>query len=130
LLFSLVFFDGIHNYRSHSEIAQPTVNPGNIQILQGRAVILEETNYLAIGLWKRRKKAMMQQRMRSAALKRDFIAASTKVTNEMCRLRTAAKQQWHRTKTAYFFLAVNATRFSFCHENGNFKQVYSEPSNN
>jgi hypothetical protein len=33
------------------EIAQPTVNPGNIQILQGSAVILEETNYLAIGLW-------------------------------------------------------------------------------
>jgi hypothetical protein len=32
------------------EIAQPTVNPGNIQILQGSAVILEETNYL-IGLW-------------------------------------------------------------------------------
>jgi hypothetical protein len=25
----------------------PTVNPGNIQILQGSAVILEETNYLA-----------------------------------------------------------------------------------
>jgi hypothetical protein len=33
------------------EIAQPTVNPGNIQILQGSAVILKETNYLAIGLW-------------------------------------------------------------------------------
>ncbi|TDE31257.1 regulatory sensor-transducer, BlaR1/MecR1 family protein [Flavobacterium ranwuense] len=33
------------------EIAQPTVNPENMQILQGNAVILEETNYLAIGLW-------------------------------------------------------------------------------
>ena len=33
------------------EIAQPTVNPGNIQIPQESAVILEETNYLAIGLW-------------------------------------------------------------------------------
>jgi hypothetical protein len=33
------------------EIAQPTVNPGNIQIQQGSAVIIEETNYLAIGLW-------------------------------------------------------------------------------
>nr|WP_309755580.1 hypothetical protein [Flavobacterium sp.] len=33
------------------EIAQPTVNPGNIQILQGSAAILEETNYLVIGIW-------------------------------------------------------------------------------
>jgi beta-lactamase regulating signal transducer with metallopeptidase domain len=33
------------------EIAEPTVNPGNIQILQGSAVMIEETNYLAIGLW-------------------------------------------------------------------------------
>jgi hypothetical protein len=33
------------------EITQPTVTPGNIQILQGNAVIMEETNYLAIGLW-------------------------------------------------------------------------------
>jgi hypothetical protein len=33
------------------EIAQPTVNPENIQILQGSAVILEETNYLEIGFW-------------------------------------------------------------------------------
>ncbi|MDI5888983.1 M56 family metallopeptidase [Flavobacterium yafengii] len=33
------------------EIAQPTVNPANIQILQGNTVIIEETNYLAIGLW-------------------------------------------------------------------------------
>jgi hypothetical protein len=28
-----------------------TVNRGNNKILQGSAVILEETNYLAIGLW-------------------------------------------------------------------------------
>ncbi|MDI5899000.1 energy transducer TonB [Flavobacterium yafengii] len=53
LLFSLVFsmilpFITIEVIQ---EIAQPTVNPGNIQILQGNAVILEETNYLAIGLW-------------------------------------------------------------------------------
>jgi hypothetical protein len=33
------------------EITQPTVNPGNIQILQGSAIVMEETNYLAIGLW-------------------------------------------------------------------------------
>jgi hypothetical protein len=33
------------------EITQPTVNPGNIQIQQGSAVIMEETNYLVIGLW-------------------------------------------------------------------------------
>ncbi|MDI6049394.1 M56 family metallopeptidase [Flavobacterium sp. XS2P24] len=53
LLFSLVFsmilpFITIEVIQ---EITQPTVNPGNIQILQGNAVILEETNYLAIGLW-------------------------------------------------------------------------------
>ena len=53
LLFSLVFsmilpFITIEVIQ---EIAEPTVNPGNIQILQGSAVILEETNYLAIGLW-------------------------------------------------------------------------------
>ena len=33
------------------EIAQPTVNAANIQIAQGSTVVLEETNYLAIGLW-------------------------------------------------------------------------------
>ncbi len=53
LLFSLVFsmilpFITIEVIQ---EIAQPIVNPGNIQILQGSAVILEETNYLSIGLW-------------------------------------------------------------------------------
>ncbi|MFV8370799.1 M56 family metallopeptidase [Flavobacterium sp. LB2P74] len=53
LLFSLVFsmilpFITIEVIQ---EIAQPTVNPANIQILQGSTVILEETNYLAIGLW-------------------------------------------------------------------------------
>jgi hypothetical protein len=50
-LFSLVF-DGIPfiTIEVIQEIAQPTVNPGNIKILQGSAVILEETNYW-IGLW-------------------------------------------------------------------------------
>jgi hypothetical protein len=33
------------------EIAKPIINSGNIQIAQGSAVLLEETNYLAIGLW-------------------------------------------------------------------------------
>jgi hypothetical protein len=33
------------------KIAQPIINQGNIQILQGSAVILQETNYLAIGSW-------------------------------------------------------------------------------
>ncbi|WP_338646477.1 M56 family metallopeptidase [Flavobacterium sp. KS-LB2] len=53
LLFSLVFSMVIPfiTIEVIQEIAQPTVNPGNIQILQGSAVILEETNYLAIGLW-------------------------------------------------------------------------------
>lgn len=53
LLFSLVFSMVIPfiTIEVIQEIAQPTVNPGNIQILQGNAVILEETNYLAIGLW-------------------------------------------------------------------------------
>ena len=53
LLFSLVFSMALPfiTIEVIQEIAQPTVNPGNIQILQGSAVILEETNYLAIGLW-------------------------------------------------------------------------------
>nr|WP_315177357.1 regulatory sensor-transducer, BlaR1/MecR1 family protein [uncultured Flavobacterium sp.] len=53
LLFSLVFSMVIPfiTIEVIQEIAQPTVNPGNIQILQGSAVIIEETNYLAIGLW-------------------------------------------------------------------------------
>ncbi len=53
LLFSLVFSMVIPfiTIEIIQKIAQPTVNPGNIQILQGNAVILEETNYLAIGLW-------------------------------------------------------------------------------
>ncbi|MDI6047211.1 M56 family metallopeptidase [Flavobacterium yafengii] len=53
LLFSLVFsmilpFITIEVIQ---EIAQPTVNPANIQIAQGSTLVLEETNYLAIGLW-------------------------------------------------------------------------------
>ena len=53
LLFSLVFSMALPfiTIEVIQEIAQPTVNPGNIQILQGSGVILEETNYLAIGLW-------------------------------------------------------------------------------
>ena len=53
LLFSLVFSMVIPfiTIEVIQEIAQPTVNPGNIQILQGSAVIMEETNYMAIGLW-------------------------------------------------------------------------------
>ncbi|MFV8332005.1 M56 family metallopeptidase [Flavobacterium sp. GSP14] len=53
LLFSLVFSMVIPfvTIEVVQEIAQPTVNPGNILILQGSAVILEKTNYLAIGLW-------------------------------------------------------------------------------
>lgn len=53
LLFSLVFSMVIPfiTIEVIQEIAQPTVNPGNIQILQGSAVVMEETNYLAIGLW-------------------------------------------------------------------------------
>ncbi|MFH6972190.1 M56 family metallopeptidase [Flavobacterium petrolei] len=53
LLFSLVFSMVIPfiTIEVIQELAQPTVNPGNIQILQGSAVILEETNYMAIGLW-------------------------------------------------------------------------------
>ncbi|MBB1192610.1 regulatory sensor-transducer, BlaR1/MecR1 family protein [Flavobacterium sp. SOK18b] len=33
------------------EIAQPTVTPGNIQILPTTAFVVEETNYVAIALW-------------------------------------------------------------------------------
>ncbi|MFE3847242.1 M56 family metallopeptidase [Flavobacterium sp. LB3P45] len=33
------------------EVAQPTVNAGSIQTLQGSAIALEETNYFEIGLW-------------------------------------------------------------------------------
>ena len=53
LLFSLVFSMVIPfiTIEVIQEIAQPAVNPGNIQILQGNTVILEETNYMAIGLW-------------------------------------------------------------------------------
>ncbi|RTY89451.1 regulatory sensor-transducer, BlaR1/MecR1 family protein [Flavobacterium sp. RSP46] len=53
LLFSLVFSMVIPfiTIEVIQEIAQSAVNPGNIQILQGSAVVLEETNYLAIGLW-------------------------------------------------------------------------------
>ncbi|SDG95129.1 Signal transducer regulating beta-lactamase production, contains metallopeptidase domain [Flavobacterium omnivorum] len=53
LLFSLVFSMVIPfiTIEVIQEIAQPTVNPGTIRILQGSAVIMEETNYLAIGLW-------------------------------------------------------------------------------
>lgn len=53
LLFSLVFSMVIPfiTIEVIQEIAQPAVNPGNIQILQGNALLLEETNYLAIGLW-------------------------------------------------------------------------------
>ena len=53
LLFSLVFSMVIPfiTIEVIQEITQPTVNPGNIQILQGSAVIIEETNYLEIGLW-------------------------------------------------------------------------------
>ena len=53
LLFSLVFSIVIPfiNINVIQEVPKPTVNPGNIQILQGSALVLEETNYLAIGLW-------------------------------------------------------------------------------
>jgi hypothetical protein len=33
------------------EVAQPTVNAGSIQILQGSAIAVEETDYFEIGLW-------------------------------------------------------------------------------
>jgi beta-lactamase regulating signal transducer with metallopeptidase domain len=53
LLFSLIFSMVIPfiTIEVIQEITQPTVNPGNIQILQGSAIVMEETNYLAIGLW-------------------------------------------------------------------------------
>jgi hypothetical protein len=49
---SVLFFSmtSIHNYWGHSGNST-TYSQSNIQILQGSAVILEETNYLAIGLW-------------------------------------------------------------------------------
>lgn len=53
LLFSLVFSMVLPfiTIEVIQEIAQPIINPGNIQISQGSALVLEETNYLAIGLW-------------------------------------------------------------------------------
>lgn len=53
LLFTLVFSMLIPfiTIEVIEKIAQPVINPGNIQILQGSSVILEETNYLAIGSW-------------------------------------------------------------------------------
>lgn len=53
LLFSLVFSMVIPfiTIEVIEEIAQPAIETGSIQILQGSAVVLEETNYLAIGLW-------------------------------------------------------------------------------
>ncbi|WP_426090366.1 energy transducer TonB [Flavobacterium sp. DSR3-2] len=53
LLFSLVFSMVIPfiTIEVIEKIVQPIINPGNIQILQGSAVIIEETNYLAIGSW-------------------------------------------------------------------------------
>jgi hypothetical protein len=53
LLFSLAFSLSIPfiTIEVIQEITQPTLNPGNIQILQGSAVLIEENNYLAIGLW-------------------------------------------------------------------------------
>ena len=53
LLFSIVFSMVLPfiTIEVIQEIAQPTVNPGNILILQGSAAILEETNYLVIGIW-------------------------------------------------------------------------------
>ncbi|WP_426064539.1 M56 family metallopeptidase [Flavobacterium sp. DSP2-3-1] len=53
LLFSLVFSMVIPFITIDviQEVPKPTVNLGNIQILQGSAVVLEETNYLALGLW-------------------------------------------------------------------------------
>lgn len=53
LLFSLIFSMVIPfiTIEVIQETAKPIINPGNIQILQGSAVVLEETNYLAIGSW-------------------------------------------------------------------------------
>ncbi|MGZ9674799.1 M56 family metallopeptidase [Flavobacterium sp. GNP001] len=53
LLFALVFSMVIPfiTIEVVQEIAQPTVTTGNIQILPVTAVVVEETNYLAIALW-------------------------------------------------------------------------------
>ncbi|WP_235831720.1 energy transducer TonB [Flavobacterium rhamnosiphilum] len=53
LLFSLAFSMVIPfiTIEVIEEIAQPAIETGNIQILQGSAIVLEETNYLEIGLW-------------------------------------------------------------------------------
>lgn len=53
LLFSLVFSMVIPfiTIEIIQEVAQPIVPAGNIQILQGSAIALEETNYFEIGLW-------------------------------------------------------------------------------
>lgn len=53
LLFSLVFSLALPfiTIEVVQEITQPTVNPGNIQIMQGSVIAIEETNYPAIGLW-------------------------------------------------------------------------------
>jgi hypothetical protein len=53
LLFSLAFSMVIPfiTIEIIQEIAQPTIETGEIQILQGNAVVLDETDYLAVGLW-------------------------------------------------------------------------------
>jgi hypothetical protein len=53
LLFSLVFSMVIPfiTIEIIQEVAQPTVNAGSIQILQGSAIAVEETDYFEIGLW-------------------------------------------------------------------------------
>ena len=53
LLFSLAFSLSIPfiTIEVVQEITRPTLNPGNIQILQGSVVLIEENNFLAIGLW-------------------------------------------------------------------------------
>ena len=53
LLFALVFSMVIPfiTIEVVQEMAQPTVTAGNIQILPATAVVVQETNYLAIALW-------------------------------------------------------------------------------
>ncbi|MBC5863810.1 M56 family metallopeptidase [Flavobacterium turcicum] len=53
LLFALVFSMVIPfiTIEVVQEITQPTVTPGNIQILPVTAVVVEETNYVPIALW-------------------------------------------------------------------------------
>lgn len=53
LLFSLVFsmVTPFITIEIIQKVAQSTVNTGSIQILQGSAIALEETNYFEIGLW-------------------------------------------------------------------------------